>query len=674
METKAIEAIIAMNASVQRIRLFSASNPSTVGFLENAFDALQTIFDETDDFVIEKTAQGIRLNDRSLSESEQRKTQVTGFFEHLFSFDVQSVAFVKGITREALSRFLEIISQKPENVKEGGLQAGIEDIDHIHLDGKKALKDSTGTAGTLDAEDLIPMICTLQDLLDEDGRKAVCQHLGDALLTKEPSLIRTFLSQKNAAPMAADINRYIIENMDEKALENLLKEVVADRSEPAPEPEKGASVEQLYQNIRAVSRGKEVYERLSHSEHRKMKTGLERIIKKDFSVYSEADVMEGLPGTLERFLARENDKNAPAILDKMADAILEAGPDVQKQIAEHLPPVLDLLIVTSQLDTALRMSYKLVGWIRQETHWSRGYEAVSLQMEELARTLIKDERFDNCRHILKIFNAICTGKLQKPHEMKDLACGILGRIASGNFLQSLIEDLQASSEDKRKEATDRLSLLGVGAMDRLLERLRKSESRTERSRILRVIYGIGVSAVPAMEQEIEKPEIPWYYIRNLILLLGKVGNESHVKTLQPFLDYPDDRVKRETLNSLFHFGGEESRKQVLDALPRIDDRLKLNVVGMVGTWKEKGAVQPLLRLFESEELAASEVRDELALKICNALKSIGSVEAAAPIEEILEQKRKPRVIEKGDGEAIRNGLTSALESIRENRAQQKKAH
>ncbi len=675
IEKKSIEAIIAMNASVQRIRLFSASNPSTVGFVENAYDVLQAIFKEADAFIIEKTSQGIRLHGQSLSEAEQRKTQVTGFFDLIFSFDLQSVAFGKGITREELSRFLEIISQKPENLKEGGLEAEIEDLDHIHLDGKKALEASAQTAGAIDTQNLAPMICTLQDLLDEDSRGDVCKHLGDAVLAKGLSVIRNLLSQKNEAPMAAELNRYIVEKMDEAALENLLKEVAAARLEPSSDPEREAAAKQLYRNIHAVPRGKEVYNRLSYSEHLKMKTGLEQIIKKDFSVYSDSDVMIGLPGAIERFLAKENDKNAPAILDKMADAILEAEPDVRKQIAENLPPVLDLLIVTSQLDTLLRMSYKLVGWIRQETIWSSGYEEVCFRMETLARTLIEDGRFDNCRHILKIFNAICTGKLEKPSEMKDLACGILERIASGDFVQSLTEDLRAQSEDKRKEATDRLSLLGVGSLDRLLNRLRESESRTERSRILRVIYGIGNAAVPALEREIKKTEIPWYYIRNLILLLGKVGNESQVKTLRPFLEYEDDRVQRETLNSLFNFSGEESRKMVLDALYRIDDQLKLNVAGMLGAWKDQSAVQPLIRLFESEALAASEVRDELALKICNALGSIGSSEATPLInwiEEILEQKRKPPVMNKGDSEAIRSALKSALENIRQNGAEKKK--
>jgi len=170
-------------------------------------------------------------------------------------------------------------------------------------------------------------------------------------------------------------------------------------------------------------------------------------------------------------------------------------------------------------------------------------------------------------------------------------------------------------------------------LNRLLDILREHDDSNERVRILHLLGEVGPRIVPLIRERISEDE-PWYYLRNLAYLLGRVGSEDSVSTLRPLLLHENIRVQEEALKSVYRTGGNERGPLLLSILPMTDDPFTFSIVEMLGTLKFVDAVPSLLELLKARPLLAPSSRMHLEEKICIALGTIGAPEAIPVLSEI----------------------------------------
>ena len=251
--------------------------------------------------------------------------------------------------------------------------------------------------------------------------------------------------------------------------------------------------------------------------------------------------------------------------------------------------------------------------------------------------MIRNHQFAESGPILEVFNLIDSGKLEKDEAIKAISGNVMREIATEDLLDILFKEFLSNEQNKREEAGRNLANIGAVPVNRLLDILRESQDGSERVRVLQLISEIGHPAIPALAEEIKRGGT-WYYLRNLALLLGKVGSEADVEVLLPLLGYEDIRVQQEALKSTNSIGGERRGEIFLSVLPVSDDRLKGSIVNMLGSLRYHDAVSPLLELLKSKSFIASKAKTELEEKICIALGRIGSQEAIPALMAIAEQK------------------------------------
>ncbi len=92
----------------------------------------------------------------------------------------------------------------------------------------------------------------------------------------------------------------------------------------------------------------------------------------------------------------------------------------------------------------------------------------------------------------------------------------------------LIQEFLTDRNNKRNEAGQILVLMADLSINRLLDILKESEDSSERILILNLIPEMGPAAAPAVLERI-KQDPPWYYMRNLVRLLGRIGSDEHAK-------------------------------------------------------------------------------------------------------------------------------------------------
>lgn len=668
-EQQAVEAITAMNAAVQRLRLFPVSNPSTRDFITKAHDAVQSLT-ATHPFVLERAGAGYRVDDHPLSEKECRKTQVSSFLDLIFPDPVRRFTFNSAFDREGMTALMEILTEKPEVVyAAGGLPALVAEraIAGVIIETADDREKGAAGDGRIDPAAIGPMLDTLNEILTGDRRLDVRRLMAEAIADRDDEVIDLFLARSVGEGFARELFDAIVACLEDERYDQLL-----NRTRRLRETAVGSaseSVERVYAALGRSERGRTALERLNQTAQQHLKSALEAIVRGETGPLTDDAVLAALPGTVNRFLARENDKTAPALIDRMADALVNGDSAVRAKLAPVLADISALLEASERTELRIRLSYKLAGWVRYETEMSPAFERICGQLRDLAVSLLESGHYTKCQHILKIFNAIHAGRIQKDDRMAALVGEMLRGIGTDEVVAPLMEGLTSANEDTRKQAMDRLVMLGEGVLDRLLGRLLESDSRTERSRILRVVCHTGQVALPRLEAEINN-DAPWYYLRNLILLFGKVGTPHHLGVIRPFLEHDDVRVRRETLNSIYNIGGPESEEVVLAALPEMEDELKLNIVAMLGAWGARSAVLPLLKLLESEELAASKLRTELTERICHSLGQIGSKVAVGPLTDIVEQRKKGAIRGRAHGETLKAAAAKAIEMIQQKDARE----
>ncbi len=239
---------------------------------------------------------------------------------------------------------------------------------------------------------------------------------------------------------------------------------------------------------------------------------------------------------------------------------------------------------------------------------------------------------------------------------------MLEAIADNDILEHLLKEFRFNQENKREQASRTMVFLAEYAADPLLNLLKDSQHRSERARILQLISDIGPAALPALIQRIQEGK-PWFFMRNLILLFGKVGNESHLEMVKPFLVYDDYRVQREVLNCIYSIGGNQRESIFSAILSDAGDQLKADAVGMLGAMECRAAVPMMIQILETKTLMTSKARNELEEKICNVLGNLMAQEAIPCLVGVSEPK-KGVLSKRNYSEKVQLAAQRALEKIR----------
>ena len=89
-----------------------------------------------------------------------------------------------------------------------------------------------------------------------------------------------------------------------------------------------------------------------------------------------------------------------------------------------------------------------------------------------------------------------------------------------------------------------------------LDRLLMETDQGNRKALLSLAFRFDAEAIPAIRGKLDEPH--WYFVRNLCLILGRIGDPSVVPDLVRLLDRKDLRVRKEAILALGQLRAAES--------------------------------------------------------------------------------------------------------------------
>lgn len=525
-------------------------------------------------------------------------------------------------------------------------------------------------------ETCIHMIHVINDITDPRHKEILGRSIADSISDMDDKLLANLLTNNIEDILGAGLFDHIINSLDEDKfgrLTALIKSMAGPgaKADGMPGKDEIESINRAYimmlhsertKNLEKILKEKEVLEKEKKEKHAAhIKNGISDIIKGKNGALADREVIQFLPGFIMQMFSKGKNDHAWTLIEKLADGLLSDNLQVRIEVSQALSDIGETLISEKRHNELIRLSEKMVSWIENETCLTPGYTKTCVQLQKLAQELIRKYEINECNRILEPFSLIYSGRIKRDKAIETLCGRVLSNIATDEILDILLRELQTNEKNSRKQVIESLSMLGEMPVMRLLDILQSSEDRSERLRIIRIITGIGRIAAPALISHIEKGG-EWYYIRNLIAMLGKVGGENDLKILQPFLGHKDFRVQFEALRSIHGIGGEQAGKILVSAMAESDDRLKSRIVSMLGSMNYREAISPLLDLLKSKSLVSSKTRIDLEVSACTALGQMNAEGAIPILTSIVDQKSRLGI--KSYNERVKDAAGKALAMIK----------
>ncbi|MGZ3580551.1 MAG: HEAT repeat domain-containing protein [Syntrophales bacterium] len=562
------------------------------------------------------------------------------------SLDIKDDDIIKYITGQDPNAVLE-----PQKIKE--MAQDPEWVSRIFQSGINSILSRADTASSAKlSKSMFNMLLAVDDISVNSDQGKISQQIAAFISDMDAELITMTLAQNIESLLASQLFGDIVNKMDSEKFEKVVGMIgeildrVGKKIDSGSDP-RISSMRQAYDYMMSSERGvqlqgriQEIKARQEEEHNRKISdlreiggsilNNLEEGILDERIATSFDDIIQDLFAVGENEIAEE-------LIDRLSNELFNYDVDIRIQVSEALLKALDSLSINKRKEILNRLSTKLINWIKFETKYTDAYRSLCAHLSDLARSHIQDRQFMDSHPTIEAFRLIVSKELEKNEEIISAAYDTMREIASDEILKILIEQYLTDKNNKRNEAGQILTLMVDSSLKRLLDIMKVNEESSERILILNLITSMGIAAVPAVLERINQ-DTPWYYMRNLVRILGKIGSAEHAKIIVPHLLHSDHRVQKEAVKTMSQIGGGAKADILLNALPEFDERVKAAVVTVLGSLKHRNAVKPLIEMFKAKLTLPEDIKVDLQEKICLALGNIGDKDAVPFLEGVRKHR------------------------------------
>ncbi len=154
----------------------------------------------------------------------------------------------------------------------------------------------------------------------------------------------------------------------------------------------------------------------------------------------------------------------------------------------------------------------------------------------------------------------------------------------------------------------------------------------------------------------------WYLVRNLVYILGRIGQETSMPYIQKSYSHSEPRVRREAVQAAGLIGGPRATTLLTRALKDQDLRIRSMAGINLARVGKKASLPALLEVIQAKDFSK---RDPYEVKaFFEAVGSVGSNEAVRPLQQIpIEILNKPEKLTPEDWAVIRRHPVFGAETI-----------
>lgn len=169
------------------------------------------------------------------------------------------------------------------------------------------------------------------------------------------------------------------------------------------------------------------------------------------------------------------------------------------------------------------------------------------------------------------------------------------------FISQVLETLAAWGKNAFKEFTLLLETIGPIAIGPMLDRLAIEPNRALRQFFINCLVDQGIAtrdhAIPRLKDS------RWYYLRNLIIILQRLGDPSSMSAITPLWDHPHEKVRYEVVKTALVFQVPQGSDHLLEEFSHPDHQRCLSAVKMARYCRDSRVKSSLLKILGDKNLS-----------------------------------------------------------------------
>jgi len=258
------------------------------------------------------------------------------------------------------------------------------------------------------------------------------------------------------------------------------------------------------------------------------------------------------------------------------------------------------------------------------------YVALVLELERALPDLIVDGQYIAAEEILKALALDLVPSSGRTDIQREGARDVLVRFCNQHTLREVVRNLAGKQRTQIDAATRIFSSLGPMAVPALLEALSQERSRPIRVHLVGMLAAIGEQALPEIRKHLSDKR--WFFVRNLVWIIGEIGDARFVPHLGIIINHPDVRVRRETVRSAGKLPHQAAIKVLVSAVEDSDREVQLLAIRSLGRPGVCGAVERLRELLRLPNTTGNNT--DLIRAAAIALGRIGSPAALPELKKL----------------------------------------
>ena len=287
------------------------------------------------------------------------------------------------------------------------------------------------------------------------------------------------------------------------------------------------------------------------------------------------------------------------------------------------------------------------------------YAKVAAELEGALHELVVHDEYTLALRLLHTLDDHADDNAEKTESQRQLAAGIFSRFYEPAALRQLLRDALGNPGQGIDEVVEIVQLGGADIVPTILDTLADEDVRRVRQRLLKILTTLGTSVTEVAAGRLDDER--WYFVRNLVLLLGETGDERQLENVASLVEHSEARVRRQALESVVKLGGEKAPDLLVGAIDDEDAMARTIAAHGLGFHRSGAGVEKLREL-----LRLPNFRGQNAAIIRTAAIALGRLADAESRGRLSRLARKPWFFAEQQRE-VQEGATWALLAVDGNR-------
>ncbi|NLH49035.1 MAG: HEAT repeat domain-containing protein [Myxococcales bacterium] len=330
--------------------------------------------------------------------------------------------------------------------------------------------------------------------------------------------------------------------------------------QPSPELEEKAS--------RAISMARNIIKEAPDPE-KLLILKVRRLLAKEPSYLLDDKVQVFLPDLIVRLIDFKRPDVAKKLLERLFQNFNSESPEVRIKIAGTIVRISQTLLDMKNVTLHSTLYAFLLRGFRQEKETKVYAAYLATLVIDLNRLI--DEGQMNV--VIQIFKNLETLKKSEsdPAKEKFLSMAQDKILAHEGMMEHLIEKFAGADEVQSDHALQVLLVVDPQRIAPLMLTLMKdSEEMRIRKKTFSVLNRMAESAAPLVRDFLNAPNLPWYFVRNLIMLVGDLQDTYAESVVARHLKDENVQVRKACYATLMKLGTPSANEALAQALPDMD--------------------------------------------------------------------------------------------------------